>query len=297
MATGKELIRMYEQAYSLESKGFIQQAVELYQGIVADEGCPKQLLMTVEKALARIESKQQPVPETLEAIETDSPHKEKIIYVDPFALESLPSIEGKMPIKEEDYDRMKEDIKKRGIQIPLITLPNFKILCGYNRCKIAKELELPTVPVIVKDVPSADRMEFALKDNIMRRQLTSDQLAEFVLDLPTQPIGRPIKHSRAKTNKDIANALGVSKRTVQRAKAFAKKIQVDPDVKTKSITAVLAGNDNTKSQSIKYEYTIGVDEARIAEDLVEIADKVFDFDIQNGDKLKIAVQLYHTPRR
>lgn len=295
MATAQELIKVFEQANSLELKGYLQQAVELYQSVAVDAACPKPLLMTVEKALARIASKQVPIEE--ESPSEEDSTKEKIVYIDPFALEPLPSIEGKMPIKTEEYERMKEDIRKRGIQVPLIALPNYKILCGYNRCKIARELDLESVPVIIKDVPSANRMEFALKDNIMRRQLSVDQISDFVLDITGDLSGRPAKHSHAKTNKDIAKVLGVSARTVQRAKAFAKKVQENPELRDHSITSVLAETGESKHKALKYEYTVGVDETRIADDLVDIADKVFDFDIQNGDRLKILVQLFHTPRR
>src|SRR3972149_10074690 len=157
----ENLIINYEMANKLEIEGNIKDAFTIYNTIFYDDNCPKSLKLTVEKAISRIE-----ILLSTKQYEPEITYSEKeVIDIDIFKLESIPSIENRMPIKQEDYDRMKEDIKRRGITTPLIVLPDYGVLCGYNRLKIAKELGFGTVPIIIKDVPRAGMLGYAIKDN------------------------------------------------------------------------------------------------------------------------------------
>lgn len=330
--TMPELIHLLEEAVKLEEQGRLQDAYVLYVQIDNDINCSKSLKMTTERAMNRLTKNQQlnekknlvleaanflanegtpydspiALKKTLKAFKGDTAtlteevkeskpsSKDNIFNVDVFALESIPQIEDKMPIKQEDYDRIKEGIKKRGIINPLIALPNLKLVCGYNRLKIAKELELKTVPVIFKDIPADKIVEYAMKDNIERRQLSTDQIAEYVVSVPAQGTGRPKKNSRDKTNEDIASTLGISKRTVQRARKFAEKVKENPQLKGQSIRSVIEGNEPINRFTTKLEYTIGIGDPvkEIVDDYGETINKIFDLDPQNGDKIKIITQVY-----
>ena len=72
-------------------------------------------------------------------------------------------------------------IQKDGIQIPLIAWRHGKrlvVLSGSNRLRIARELGMKTVPVIIRQFADQNAAKaFAVCDNLARRQLTTGQRA------------------------------------------------------------------------------------------------------------------------
>ena len=78
---------------------------------------------------------------------------------------------------EEYFERLREDIRKRGIVVPLIAKKDGTLLAGHNRYTVAQELNLQYVPVeYVKEDLSAEReQEFLIKDNLLRRQFTAQE--------------------------------------------------------------------------------------------------------------------------
>lgn len=305
-----ELIHLFQEATKLEEQGKLQSAYDLCIQIDNDPNCSKSLKMTVGRTIDRLNRRQaleldgiSPM-DAVEKINESEPEEvvkdntSKVYSVDVFALIGIPQIEDKMPIKQEDYNRIKEGIKKRGIINPLVALPNFKLVCGYNRLKIAKELELKTVPVIFKDIPETKVVEYAMKDNIDRRQLSIEQIAEYIAGAVTQETGRPNKGSRDKTNEDIAKILGISKRTVQRAKKFAKEVEKNPQLKGQSIRSVLEEAEQNKLIA-KKEYIIGVGDMyqMMADDLILLADSIVELAPNNGDKVKVVTQVYIRRRK
>jgi ParB-like nuclease domain len=78
---------------------------------------------------------------------------------------------------EEYFARLREDIRTRGIVVPLIAKKDGTLLAGHNRYTIAKELNLQYVPVeYVKEELSEEReQEFLIKDNLLRRQFTTQE--------------------------------------------------------------------------------------------------------------------------
>jgi ParB family chromosome partitioning protein len=81
-------------------------------------------------------------------------------------------------IKGTDYEGLKEDIKQNGIKVDLHITKDNTILCGHQRWEIAKEINLDTVPVKIIDIDELDEgrvKEYVIKDNLLRRQLTTEQ--------------------------------------------------------------------------------------------------------------------------
>lgn len=297
-----ELIKILEEATKFEQQDKLQEAYDSYNTIVKDPNTPKQLLMTAEKRLNGIITKLQGasevngsvdiIPNVTEKVDIIS-EPEHIYEVDPYVLIPIPQIDGKMPIRRVDYDRLKEGIKQRGITVPIEALPDFRLLCGYNRVKIAKELGLKTVPVIFKNIDNHKLYDYAMKDNIERRHLTADQIIEFVSEATTQESGRRKKNSRNKTVGEIANTLGVSERTIQRAKKFVKKIKDNPQLKGQSIRAVIEGESTNKFMT-KFNYIIGVGdpEQEMIHNTAEIIKKIYELDPRNGDQIKVITAVY-----
>ena len=85
------------------------------------------------------------------------------------------------PLSVEDDETLRTSISKSGIQTPLIVWKRGKgllVLSGSNRLRVAKELGLRTVPVIVREFADRNAAKmFALSDNLARRHLTTGQRA------------------------------------------------------------------------------------------------------------------------
>ena len=95
--------------------------------------------------------------------------------------------------ENEDYlEKLTEDIKGRGIIVPLIAKPDGLLLAGHYRLQIAKDIELPRVPVqyVLSDLTIEQEREFLLKDNVLRRQLTPKQKEQLVRELYGEEIFR-----------------------------------------------------------------------------------------------------------
>jgi len=85
------------------------------------------------------------------------------------------------PLADEDYETLRLSIERDDVQMPLIAWRRGKhliVLSGSNRLRIAKELRLRTVPVIVRKFADEHAAKmFAVSDNLARRQMTTGQRA------------------------------------------------------------------------------------------------------------------------
>lgn len=109
-----------------------------------------------------------------------------ITYVHPEKLKnhSLNSIF----FKEEStdyFERLKNDVRERGIIVPLIAKGDGTLLSGHNRLRVAIELELATVPVqyVLNDLDVAAEKEFLIKDNLIRRQFSQAEWIQIYRNL------------------------------------------------------------------------------------------------------------------
>lgn len=72
------------------------------------------------------------------------------------------------------YEALKKDIKQNGIKVPLVIAQDGTIVCGHQRYKIANELGFEKIPYIIKQFKEKQEMiDYAVKDNILRRQLNT----------------------------------------------------------------------------------------------------------------------------
>src|SRR5262245_14678431 len=123
----------------------------------------------------------------------------------------------------DEYDRLKEDIRKNGVQVPVVVL-NDQILDGRHRAGICDELGID-YPVRLLD--GADPAAVVASLNLHRRNLRPDQvaaIAELLRAEMPEPHVRPETPRRiGKEAAEVAKTLGVSRATVERARAVAKK--------------------------------------------------------------------------
>ena len=74
-----------------------------------------------------------------------------------------------------DLSSMIEDVKRRGVLVPLVAKEDGTLLAGHCRLKAAKAAGLKYLPVqIVTDMTGDDEFEYLIKDNAIRRHFTRD---------------------------------------------------------------------------------------------------------------------------
>ncbi len=77
----------------------------------------------------------------------------------------------------EYFELLRNDIRERGIIVPLLAKEDGTVLAGHNRLLIAQELGMVSVPVqyILQSLSEEDERAFIFKDNIIRRQLSANE--------------------------------------------------------------------------------------------------------------------------
>jgi Homeodomain-like domain len=106
----------------------------------------------------------------------------------------------------DEYKALRDDIKARGVQVPVEFDEDGHILDGYHRWKICQELDKECPSVERTGLTEAQKLEHILKMNLARRHLTRDALKPVALKLRQQSW----PHRR------IAKELGVGRSTVHR---------------------------------------------------------------------------------
>lgn len=79
-------------------------------------------------------------------------------------------------LSPEKYEEVKHSIEINGIRDPLKVLPDYTIIAGHQRFKIAKELGLTQVPVTIMDVSQEEAEYLLIADNEERRQSDDDPI-------------------------------------------------------------------------------------------------------------------------
>jgi ParB-like chromosome segregation protein Spo0J len=177
---------------------------------------------------------------------------------------------------EQERQHLREDIRRRGIIVPLIAKRDGTLLAGHNRWLLAQELKLKYVPVqyVQEELTDEREREFIVKDNLLRRQLSAEKrmslyqmlypdFEETYLNPTTRSVGGRTKNTDSKrlTIARIAEETGQKENTVKKQiKDVRKKrgYQVPP----------LENKDRTVQQP-----SIVKAARQIAKDLAQATDK------------------------
>ena len=146
------------------------------------------------------------------------------------------------PLSEPDFERLKADIKERGIIVPLILKRDKTLIAGHNRLRAAEALGLESVPVqyVETELSPESETAFVIKDNLLRRQLTAEQKERLIADLYGEQI-RQSQHGGARGNQHSKSA----KVQVN----LAKKIESETGIKAGTAKRIIA--DIKRSDSAK----------------------------------------------
>lgn len=78
-----------------------------------------------------------------------------------------------------DLATLIESIKKHGLLNPITVNARRELIAGERRLESVKRLGWQTVPVkVLDDIGAAEKIEIELEENIHRRELTADELAD-----------------------------------------------------------------------------------------------------------------------
>ncbi len=304
------LLTLLETATNLEALERYDKALVGYERIFSNPATHtiKGLKETAEDGIKRVKAKLSPptpVPtkEVLpksnvviqETISKDNIPKNLLGTIEIEKLTPLEMIEKAIPIEPGDLERMRDSIRVRGIQQPLIINKKGEIVCGNNRYRIAVELGIKKVPVIIKDIPDTLLFEYAIRDNIDRRQLKPITLAPLIASIGMKKgKGRRRADDNSLTADEVAEKLGVTQDIVDKAKRYARKLKEDPTLKGQSITSVVeAKNDKYRDKVI---FHMGTDDNNMEEKIMEKIGELINIPTKVGDTLIVKIEVIHKKR-
>lgn len=116
------------------------------------------------------------------------------------------------PLPPDQFAALKADIAKNGVLVPVEVDEFGNILDGHHRARACRELGINDYPVSLRSgLTESEKRQFARRANVLRRQLSRDQLRELVRD--------QLKDTTDWANNRIAAAIGVDDKTVATIRA------------------------------------------------------------------------------
>ncbi len=148
-------------------------------------------------------------------------------------------------VKEEDYLRLKKQIKTLGMYKPLIVTPDGTILGGRTRHQAYKELKINPVWVsTVKPKNDAERLKYVLSDNDNVGLWVEQDLAELLMDYEDPAL-------EFKDYKIDSNSVAVEDVLKEFGPGGGELEDLDPPKERKLITCPECGHEFQKNQSKK----------------------------------------------
>ena len=155
------------------------------------------------------------------------------------------------PLSGQDYERLKNDIRERGIIDPLIIRQDKVLLTGHNRLRIALELKLKTIPVrkIESGLKPKEEKKFLVLDNLLRRQLSPAEKESLILEFYKDEIledNRGGNRGNQFTKKESAKS-EIS--PLPKSKSLAKRIEEEIGIKEATAKKIIAKKRKESAKS------------------------------------------------
>jgi len=142
----------------------------------------------------------------------------------------------------DDYNRLKSDIEKNGIEQAIVINSKGEILEGYTRYQIAQELSIEDIPHIVKDFKNDDEeISYVIRVNMNRRHLTVMQKTQLGMQL--------LEHE-----KKLAKKRRLS--TLKKGDKKPDKVTITPTEKgraTEKVSKIVGVSDKSMKQAVKID--------------------------------------------
>lgn len=118
-------------------------------------------------------------------------------------------------LSEEDYSALKADIAQHGVLVPVEYDDEGNVLDGHHRLRACAELGIKKWPKIVRrNMTEESKRTHARQLNLARRHLDRAQKREL--------IAAQLKDTPEKSNRQVADGLGVDHKTVQSVRSEAE---------------------------------------------------------------------------
>lgn len=105
--------------------------------------------------------------------EKELPREEKILYVPIEQVKPNP-LQPREDFDSQSMEELVQSVKEKGLLQPLLVRRKgdyYELIAGERRLRAANFLNLPEVPVMLKDVEDRDSLELSLIENIQRQNL------------------------------------------------------------------------------------------------------------------------------
>ena len=207
------------------------------------------------------------------------------------------------PLSGQDYERLKNDIRERGIIDPLIIRQDKVLLTGHNRLRIALELKLKTIPVrkVESGLKPKEEKKFLVLDNLLRRQLSPAEKESLILEFYKDEILEDNRGGDRKSPKKNDEKIKGEISPLIQKESLAKKIEREIGIKEDSAKKILAkkrkellskkANDRKPGKVTKTDPNKKVIEARLKKIDSELASLEKEKEKLKSEKAELTKQL------
>lgn len=161
-----------------------------------------------------------------------------------------------------------ESVKTSGIIEPIVITQDNAVVSGHQRLRAAKELNLETVPTIMKTYYSEDEiLKDLLETNVRQRgSINTSSVKSAAIISALEKIYKGDKSGSTPNNqKELANKLGVSLRTLQ----YIKQLDKLPD----ELKLILEDGKITSSTGLKIMEKLSEEEQKLVINMIQSSDK------------------------
>jgi ParB family transcriptional regulator, chromosome partitioning protein len=128
----------------------------------------------------------------------------------------LPQQQPRRYFDAEALSKLTNSISEQGILQPLLVRPsltgNYELVAGERRYQAARNANLESVPVVIRDLTDAEAIELALMENLQREDLNPVEETEGILELLSR-----------KLNKEKSEIISIFQKSAHPARATKKK--------------------------------------------------------------------------
>lgn len=171
-----------------------------------------------------------------------------VIYINPKELKVNPENEKYFRnVTGSEIDALADDIKARGVLVPLIAKKNNTLLAGHRRKQIAEMVGIKVVPVqyVNQKLTVEEESAFLLKDNLLRRHLNPDerrQLYNIVCKDFEERVENKYSRTCGVTKDELAEKTGLSKTTIAYDLSAIRQEKAKSRI-SKSVVDIAADNE------------------------------------------------------
>lgn len=161
-----------------------------------------------------------------------------------------------------------ESVKTSGIIEPIVITQDNVVVSGHQRLRAAKELNLETVPTIMKTYYSEDEiLKDLLETNVRQRgSINTSSVKSAAIISTLEKIYKGDKSGNTPNNqKELADKLGVSLRTLQ----YVKQLDKLPD----ELKLILEDGKITSSTGLKIMEKLSEEEQKLVINMIQSSEK------------------------